>query len=488
MAGILDFLAAALPRSVFANLQNSAALQRGMTDSQEGFWGSPNQVQVTPQVGTLPGEQGPAPGAMNRGIREPMYANSLPQGGLLDAVPQQQRPFIEGLAKAMGPDVAAKAAYESNVTKPMSAYETANLAQQGSRPVFAPDGETGYAKGPDGTYQPVIKGAPKPPQSRMITRGLETVTQQLNPTTNQFEDLATAPRQLPPQPQAAMSPERLTQEQQLIKDRATQQEGLIVTRQNQNLFTPEQADFFADQALAGDKSVFATVGRNQAARTQIAQALANKAKAKGLGGVDMATINAAFLGDQAAQRVIGTRTGAISVSGQEARGVANLVNDAYAKLPRDQFRPFNQLRSMYETQTSSPEQAQAYMADFSLQTAYARALNPQGIPRETDIAKAGELLNGAQSQEAHKAVVDQILKELTVIQDSTGAARVQAINRIRTERGLDPVPGAGVLAPATGGPPPPSGGPPPPPKQNDIVDGYRFLGGDPKLQRNWQKQ
>lgn len=218
-------------------------------------------------------------------------------------------------------------------------------------------------------------------------------------------------------------------------------------------FTDAQATLYAEQGLAGDKSVFTNVGRNQAGRTQIAQKMADLAAARNIKGADLAAINAAFAGDVRAQQVIGQRTGAIAISGEEAKGVANLVKDAYAKLPRGEFKPFNELQAIYANQTNSPEQGAAAAADFSLATAYARALNPQGIPRETDIAAVGKMMNtNGDSYEKHAAVVDQILKEIEVISQSTGAARISQLNKIRIQHGLPVEPGAGIVAPGRAGP------------------------------------
>jgi hypothetical protein len=254
-----------------------------------------------------------------------------------------------------------------------------------------------------------------------------------------------------PQPTPALSPERFKQEGDLAGIRAK----VVADNRapNAGLLPPATVRFYAEQALAGDPSVFAMVGRNQAARAQIAQAVQEMGTDPNrpggpISGSDMAALRAQFAGDMQAQRTIGQRTGAIAVSGEEARGVASLVKDAYAKLPRGEFKPFNELKALVDNQTNSPEQGAAYAADFALQTAYARALNPQGVPRETDIAKAGEMLNTAgDSPEKHNAVVDQILKELDVIQNSTGAARIAAINKIREQHGLPAASGSGTAAP-----------------------------------------
>jgi hypothetical protein len=209
-----------------------------------------------------------------------------------------------------------------------------------------------------------------------------------------------------------------------------------------NAMTTEQADFFAEQALAGDKSALTGPGRNQAARSKILESINRIAKERGISGQDLAALNAQYSGEVRAENTIGQRTGAIAVSSEEAKGVAALVNEAWSKLPRGDFRPFNELQSMYENQTTSPEQAAAYMADFSLMTAYARALNPTGVPRESDIEMGRKMLAGSDSFASHTATVNQMLKEIDVIQSSTGAARLQEINRIKSGGGPSATSGA----------------------------------------------
>lgn len=214
--------------------------------------------------------------------------------------------------------------------------------------------------------------------------------------------------------------------------------------------TDAQATYFAETAHAGDPSVFTMVGRNQAARLQVAQKLVEIAHAKGETGVDLATAQAAFAGDKQAQRAIGSRTAAITVSGAEAENMAQLVKDAYDKLPRGQFKPFNQLEALWSDQTNSPEQGQAYAADFSMITAYARALNPQGVPREADIEQGKKILNAqGDSIAKHDAVVDQWLLEIKKIKEATGTAKLENINQIRQRNGLEPIKAA---APTTNNP------------------------------------
>lgn len=579
MAGILDFLGTAFPRSIFGNLKNYDALQRGMNSAQEGIWGTPNQAQVTPQVGTPPGEQAQSGGAnsnpfnysqypkvknadgsesnvvtksfnidgketllptmvggqrltdqqaidnfkktgkhfgqfatpeeadaaaskLEASMQQPLaqglnaslpqntqprgwdaslspdraqaYTASLPKPGLLDAVPQQQRPFIEGLAKAMGPDAAAKAAYESNVTKPMTAYETANLAQQGSRPVFAPDGETGYAKGQDGTYQPVIKGAPKPPQSRTIQRGADTVTQQLNPVTNQFEDLATAPRQLPPQPQAAMSPERLTQEQQLIKDRQTAQTADEASQESeaQAIANYQQAPLtnFAMAKPAGTRLMARVMQINPQYRSQNFR-MSNDAQTKFAGGTTGNLVRSFNVGISHLN-TLGELTDALG-------------NNADSQL-------VNRVQNAFKTQFGSEAPTNFNAAKAIVGDEIIKAIVGSGGAL-ADRENAQNQISAANTPAQLKGVI-ATYKKLMAGQLKGLKQQYETSTFLKNfDEKLAPETVAELegLAAQGGGTPPPAAapkGPPAPPKQGDIIDGYRFLGGDPKLQRNWQRQ
>lgn len=486
MVGMLDYL-------MFRQQQAQDAQSRqAMMDVMR--YGAPSdQVNITPRVQQqqlmMPSPQGPMP---NGAASAPMAA----QGGLMPGAsvnplnPSNLSPTnqiaqrvasgaYQGPAPPGDPMAMLSAMPPAVAMQLMQAMTASRIAPKA--PVSVADGSTLVGEGPDGKYAPVYSAPPKKPTFA------EAPHTGINPATGKQDQfiigndgsqkwLSTPPGpkinfvngqavdenavtpgtvipQQAPQPTPPKSDTAFNQEKTLAQIRADNAVALKQTAPASAgaALTDAQATLFAEQILAGDKTPYATVGRNTAARTQMAQRVADLAAERGIKGADLAAANAAFAGDTQAQRTIGQRTGAIAVSGQEAKGVAGLVKDAYAKLPRGQFKPFNELRSMWDNQTNSPEQGAAYMADFSLQTAYARALNPQGVPRESDIEVAGKMLNGAgDSYEKHMAVVDQILKEIEVISGSTGAARLEAINRIRSQRGLPAEPGSGIAQPATG--------------------------------------
>lgn len=141
---------------------------------------------------------------------------------------------------------------------------------------------------------------------------------------------------------------------------------------------------------------------------------------------------------------IGTRRGQVEFSEAELENAAKLSHDAYVKLPRGQFLPFNELTKKIETATSSPEQAAAYAADNTVVNTYARMVSPTGVGTDSDKQHAREMLNTAQSQEAHQAVIDQLMAEgkasragaQTALDESAGEPVVSAT----TPRGKAPPP------------------------------------------------
>lgn len=200
--------------------------------------------------------------------------------------------------------------------------------------------------------------------------------------------------------------------------------GATEAEKAQAVFDPATITAMAQQAWAGDKSVFSNLGRGTQGAENIA-ALRKEIYAQGaLNGktpAQLAQMNAEFAGATAAARTAGTRVGAATVSTEELPGLIQQSSDAYSKLPRTQFKPFNQLEHAVMSQTASPEQAAAYAADFAVINAYARAVSPTGQPHIADQKKGADLLSHVSGPAEHEAVLQQIMKETAVIK--AGAQR-----------------------------------------------------------------
>ncbi len=472
----LDSLADALPHSIFANLRNSH-LARGLADAaQEAIFGRPTEqpISVTPRVGTLPGEN-VGVGSMLNPQRQAMYQQGGFSGGLLDAVPDAQRPFIEGLARTVGPDAAAKQATDWNAPPaPMSAYQTATLARETAndqfnqrKPIFADPNSTGYTPDANGGYQPTIQGQPKPPQTRTITRGTDTVTQQFNDKTGQFEDVASGPRQLPSQPTSAMSPERIAQEKDLISARSQAQMSDEATMDT-------QAQAIANYQQAPLTSFAMSKPQGQALMARVMQ------------------INPKYrsqnykMSNDAQTRFASGPQGNVIRSFNVGISHLNTLDKLASALGNGDVQALNSLRNSFQEQFGSEaptnfDAAKAIVGDEIIkaivggggaladrenaQNQISRAKTPaqlKGVIKTYKDLMAGQL-KGLKQQYSTSTFLDNFNEKLS---PETIAELEQA------------APAGGATA---------SAAPPPVPQRGAVVDGYRFLGGDPKLPRNWQK-
>lgn len=198
------------------------------------------------------------------------------------------------------------------------------------------------------------------------------------------------------------------------------------------------AKWIAREVWSGNPQATVGMARSVANMTKVANEIAAYAEENDKTPEDLNAKIAQFQSQMQEARTIGQRVGAIEVSGSEAKRIAGLVDAAYSRLARNDFRPFNQLRAMVEKGTNNAAQGAALLADFSFTTAYARALNPQGVPREQDILHAEQMLNNADSYERHMAVINQALMEIEQIEGATGDARAAMIRRIRGAHGFGP--------------------------------------------------
>ena len=170
--------------------------------------------------------------------------------------------------------------------------------------------------------------------------------------------------------------------------------------------TPEAVKYYSKLVRTMGPSVLGRLPRQE--RDQVINASAEDA-----GGNAEDDIKTQFAGKGAAaeQKSLGTRRGQLELAEKEMEGAAKLSQEAYAKLDRSSFRPFNELRMMVEKGTSNPNQARAYAADNAVVNIYARMISPTGQGTDSDKNHAREMLNQAQGPEAHQAVINQLIAE-----------------------------------------------------------------------------
>lgn len=233
-------------------------------------------------------------------------------------------------------------------------------------------------------------------------------------------------------------------------------------------YSDSDLTFLAQQALAGDTSVFQNAGRGAAGNRNviaIRKKMIELATGQGNTGADAAATNAEYGGIRSGQRALGTAAANIGMAKSEATKMADLVTDASAKVPRSQFIPVNKALLAAEKGTGDPNVVQFGAAMNSFINAYARAVNPKGAPTVQDKNHAREMLETAQSHDQVVAVIAQLKKEMSAAQDAPGAVRSEMRSAV-----------TGKKSDAKAAP-----------QKGDIVKGYRFRGGDPSQQSNWEK-
>lgn len=175
----------------------------------------------------------------------------------------------------------------------------------------------------------------------------------------------------------------------------------------------------AEQALAGDNTVFQNLGRGaQGAANLIAlrSKVAEKAQERGLSGSDLASINADYQGQKAGLRTSGTISARIENAAAEAAQLAPLAVDASRTVARSGFLPFGRAQVMFNNQTNDPDMNRFATANIGLATAYAGAMARGGKATVSDNEHAREMLSTAKSQKAYEAIVDQMQKEIAAAQ------------------------------------------------------------------------
>jgi hypothetical protein len=212
-------------------------------------------------------------------------------------------------------------------------------------------------------------------------------------------------------------------------------------------FSPEDIKFLAQQAHAGDPTVYQNLGRGaQGAKNIIAvrRAVMDLAKSKGETGADIAAANAGFQGEKAAARTGATKAANVGMAVTEAQQTFPLVRQASAALPRTEFPGVNRALQAAQTGSGDPRVIALGTALNTSVNAYARAISPSGTPTVADKEHARELLNTANTPEQLNAVLGMMEKEMSAA--SKAPTEVMARQKARIS-GRDPATASDTGAP-----------------------------------------
>jgi len=221
--------------------------------------------------------------------------------------------------------------------------------------------------------------------------------------------------------------------------------------------SPEAKEIMARQMIAGNFTGYNSLGRT-------AQGLAVRNELNNM-ATEIAMKENGFTPAQAADhlnrqkqefsaRQIGLNTEARTAGQRETN--LNLILrmtdaaipaalEASEKVARTGWVPINRIIQKGEVITSNTELAQFGMANLQLAEAWARAMNPTGVMRESDRDMALNYLNTATSKETYAALVHQLQKQITRERDSIrGVNPATPIN----PNAPSPAPGGGTVAAA----------------------------------------
>lgn len=148
-----------------------------------------------------------------------------------------------------------------------------------------------------------------------------------------------------------------------------------------------------------------------------------------------------------------------------------------------------QLRNLVETEGTAsftgPQAAQMDSLIYQMAVDYAKLVDPESVAREGEVASAQKYMlpfreNGGLTTKnsTAKAQIDSYLKGLDARLAARDAAKAGDLDaKTYSEDKPKQQPGTAYAAEPQG-----------PPKAGDVVDGYKFLGGDPSDPKSWEQQ
>lgn len=235
--------------------------------------------------------------------------------------------------------------------------------------------------------------------------------------------------------------------------------------------TDDATNTMADQYLSGDKSVLQNLGRGAqgaANLVKLRNTIQERANARGMDGNAIAQSMISYVGDTSRERTAATQEGRMVPAGIEASGAIELGRAASNAVPRTNWVPVNKALQAYERGSSDPKLRAFGAANTTIINTYARAINPNGVGTVADKEHAREMLSTADGPDAYNAVLDQMQKEIELAHTSPSQARAGFAQQ-RAAR----VAGQGDTSI------------PPPPKVGQLVQGYRYKGGNPADPASW---
>lgn len=209
----------------------------------------------------------------------------------------------------------------------------------------------------------------------------------------------------------------------------------------------DAAKQIAEQTLVGDYHGTTGLARNSSSMRKIADWRAKLAKEQGLTGADLASKDAEFIGQTAAQRVLGVRGAGIEVGIAEAQRFAPMVLELSDKIDRTQFPTINSLELGAEKGTGGEDVVRLVDALNAYKMAYTQILTRGGMPTDDSRKRSDEVIDKNWSSGQIKAAIDQLGKEMTGAQSAVPAVKDELYHQL-TGKTRNSAPGSSDKPPA----------------------------------------
>lgn len=208
------------------------------------------------------------------------------------------------------------------------------------------------------------------------------------------------------------------------------------------LFDDDTIKAMAQQARAGDTSVFTNIGRGAQGPENLARLrkeITRQNNDKGISGEEQALRNAEMFGVKAGQRSIGTKGANIEMAATEFNQVIPVVQAASKAVSRTSYPDLNKVILAYNEKTGDPNVVRFGGGVNTLINLYARAISPTGTPTVSDKDHAREILNKAWSGGQFDAAVGMMQQEIEAALRSPEKVRDEMRKRFLSGQGAAPV-------------------------------------------------
>ena len=216
-----------------------------------------------------------------------------------------------------------------------------------------------------------------------------------------------------------------------LADVTAQKANSAETGKAKGALSSDALDFLSDRILSGDKSAAAGMGYGSVGasnRAALQEAVAAKAKERGMSGQELSNINAEYGGTQAGERTIGQRQANVDMFANEAKTMGNILRQQSKDFDRSDFVPLANGEVALAKNTNDPKAVKYVTALNSYINAYAKATNGGAAATVDSKVAARDSLMSGYSDTGIQAALDVNDQELDAALQAPGQVKKEFRN------------------------------------------------------------